>query len=153
MNNKVLPKSNEKGAKEVREERITKVFNLRMQGYSLREIGRLHGVSHVTIFNDIKARLNELHDQNLELAAQYRDMQIARMETVMAKLMPLIMGIEDDLDYKPDMVAIDKYIKIESDLAKLIGTRAPVRQEHEVTMPEPISYELALEDDDHDKEN
>lgn len=65
-------------------ERRLKAWRLRLQGKSMREIAEALGVGLAQVHRDIHAHDEELREREVEHAEQYRQIQLERLESVVA---------------------------------------------------------------------
>lgn len=68
-------------------EREEQMWQLRLQGYSLREIAETVGVSHATVRVKLEKRINEMITP---LAEEYRKLQDARLDAMLKALWPKV---------------------------------------------------------------
>lgn len=143
-------------------EQQVQAYTLSLRGHSLREIGRLMGVSHETARKLISL---EADARVLPLADQLRKQQLDRLnEMRMAALAVLerehvhisegrVVRDKDPetgevlgaiVDDGPVLAAIDRLVKIEDRMAKLLGLDAPVQQEIAATVEHKPSEVLDL---------
>src|SRR5690242_9065056 len=87
------------GMREEAADRRVKAFALRRAGASYRAIGLELGVSGKTAYEDVKAVLTELAAQSLESAAEYRALELERLDAlaleaarILAASHPLVSG-------------------------------------------------------------
>lgn len=101
------------GTHEVIAERRVKAFELRKAGASYRQIGRKLGVSGKTAHEDVHAVLAELAAQSLESAAEYRALELERLD--MAQL-----ALYQHLDSgDPQIVAA--WVRVSESRRRLLG--------------------------------
>jgi orotate phosphoribosyltransferase-like protein len=112
--------ANPGSAEQIAERRI-KAFELRKKGINYREIAKQLKVSPATIVLDIKAVMKELVKDQQKEAAEYKNLELDRLETLQAGIW--------DFAINGDAVAIDKVIKIMERRAKLLGLDAPAKTE------------------------
>ena len=103
------------------EERRYKALELRKSGASFRAIGSQLNISHVQAREDIHRALRDLADKQMELAAEYRQLELERLD----RLMLAVWGNAT----KGDVGSINAALKISDRRAKLLGLDAPVKQE------------------------
>jgi orotate phosphoribosyltransferase-like protein len=102
-------------------ERRIKAFELRKKGNNYREIAKVLGVSAPTILADVRAVLKELSKEQQKEAADYKALELDRLETLQVKMW--------ELAVKGDQGAVDRVLRIQERRAKLLGLDAPVKTE------------------------
>jgi hypothetical protein len=128
------------------EKQVT-AYNYRLRGHSLREIGKLMGVSHETARKLVSL---EADARVLPLADELRKQQLDRLNDMRLKAMAVLerehvhiaegrvvrdkdpeTGEFSDpiVDDGPVLAAIDRLVKIEDRMSKLLGLDAPVQSE------------------------
>ncbi|WP_336156657.1 helix-turn-helix domain-containing protein [Amycolatopsis sp. VC5-11] len=130
-------------------ERRAEAYRLKLRGYSDRAAGEKLGVSHTTIQNWTKQEADEVV---LPLAAEYRKVQLERLGEMRQAALAVLeryhvtvsngrvveldgVPVEDDA---PQLAAIDRLLRIEERIAKLLGLDAPTRAEVEARVePKP----------------
>ncbi|MEV4604818.1 helix-turn-helix domain-containing protein [Amycolatopsis sp. NPDC049253] len=134
-------------------ERRAEAYRLKLRGLSDRAIGAQLGVSHTTVQNWTKQEADELV---LPLAAELRKVQLERLGEMRQSALDVLerfhytvshgkvikdetgLPLEDDA---PRLQAIDRLLRIEERIAKLMGLDAPTRAEVEARV-EPKPAEL-----------
>jgi lambda repressor-like predicted transcriptional regulator len=112
------------------EDRRAKVWELRKAGYSLRAIANELGVSHETIRQDMAQTMAQVHALNLAGATEYREIELARLDDIIARLYPLVFPPKHPITKiipPPDLAAVDRYYKAVDMRAKLLGLYAPAQ--------------------------
>jgi transposase len=105
------------------EERRGRVYELRLEGKSYREIASELGISHQTAHSDAMAVMDRLKAETIETAERVREIELARLDKAQKAIWP---------DVKQgDQGAIDTFLKIQARRAKLMGLDAP--EKHDVT--------------------
>lgn len=107
------------------EEKRHQAWLLRVSGKSFREIGATLGVSVRTAFEYIKHELSRMRADTSELAEDHVNLQLARLDRAMARLMPII----EEGDVELALEAIDRLDKIERRKSQLLGLDAPSKTE------------------------
>lgn len=109
-----------KGAeKEQTEIRKLKSFQLRLEGKSYREIGRLQDISEAQAHRDVAQVLQSTIDNNKEDIEQLRQIELERLDNYI-----------DSLDWKKNMgdfKTVEILLKIQDRRAKLLGLDAPTK--------------------------
>lgn len=77
----------------IAEERRHRVLQLKLAGLSLQAIAGQTGVGKTQVFNDLKRRLSELAQSDQEGANEMRSLQLARYESMLAPLWPLVIQL------------------------------------------------------------
>jgi hypothetical protein len=98
-----------------------KAVQLRREGRSCAEIGKQLGCSQSTAWEAINRWLVAKRADIKEAADDVREMELARMDEMMAGIYPTAL--------QGDMQAIDRVLRIMERRAKLLGIDAPTRQE------------------------
>ena len=119
----IRPSKKQANTKEV-EDRRAKVWELRKAGYSLRRIAEQLGVSHETIRTDMTETMAQVKELNLAGATEYRELELARLDEITARLYPLVFPPNGLV---PDLAAVDRYYKAVDMRAKLLGLYAPTQ--------------------------
>lgn len=135
-----------------RAEEQVKAYNLRLRGHSLREIGRLMSISHEKarqlISLEADARVlplaDELRKQQLD---RLNEMRMAALKVLEREHVHISEGrvVRDKdpetgdytdpiVDDAPVLAAIDRLVKIEDRMSKLLGLDAPVQSEVTATV-------------------
>lgn len=107
-------------AQEIAERRV-KAFNLRKAGATYRDIAKQLEVTHATIVQDIKAVMKELQKTQLEEAADYRSLELERLDAMQVQLWPQA--------NKGNHGAVDRVLRIMERRAKLLGLDAPAKSQ------------------------
>ncbi|MEU0467289.1 hypothetical protein ABZ215_25080 [Amycolatopsis sp. NPDC006131] len=133
-----------------RAEEQVQAYNLRLRGLSLREIGRQMGCSHekvrqlIALEADARVlpladelrkqqldRLNEMRLRALEVLErehyQFFEGRVVRMKNGDGEPVPVV-------DDSPVLSAIDRLLKVEDRMSKLLGLDAPVQSEVTATV-------------------
>lgn len=105
------------------EERRLKCWDLRVSGWTLRQIAKELGLSAATVHKHIDHVLERTKADCDERAEQHRLMSLQRLDKAIAVLMR---RIEDDDDA---LEAMDRLDKLERRRASLLGLDAPAKQE------------------------
>lgn len=102
-------------------------WRLRLQGYSIPEIGDQLGVTRQRAWQLLDAENKAVQDETHQAAADYRALQVARHESRLRELQTIV----DASKTLPGerISAIDKMRAIEAELSKLTGAYAPVKSE------------------------
>jgi DNA-binding CsgD family transcriptional regulator len=103
------------------EERKLQALDLRKSGASFRVIGQQLSISHETARTYVHEALRDLADKQMELAAEYRQLELERLD----RLMLAVWGNAT----KGDVGSINAALKISDRRAKLLGLDAPTKQE------------------------
>ena len=114
----------------LRHDRIRAAIRLRLEGYTLEQIGDNLGVSTATICKDIKEAVDSIREQEKQLASQVLDMEIYRLNLLQVALHKTIftgeISEQEPLD-DHQLKAIDKMLKVMERRAKLLGLDAPTK--------------------------
>lgn len=106
-------------------EKQVEAYNLRLRGHSLRDIGKLMGVSHTAVANWIKA---ECEERVLPLADEVRKQEIDRFDNWLLKL-------AEQIDEGKQVARnIEVAVKVSERRARLLGADAPLQQEVTATV-------------------
>lgn len=118
-------------------ERRHQALELRKQGQSYRAIAAALTVSVATAHADIQQALGELAELEHESAAEYRTMELERLDTlaveawrVLSVTHPLVSGgkvLNGYADDGPKLGAIDRLLRISESRRKLLGLDAPTK--------------------------
>lgn len=138
------------------EERRKQAYKLRIDGLSYRQIAEELGVSVGTAYSDIIALFERTKEQSDEMVQADRQVQVARLEAAVAEVMPMIRAdvsldaLAEDLDLeklaefaslkKLKLEAVDRLVKLDARIAKLLGLEAPVKKE--ISGPEGAPIEV-----------
>lgn len=107
------------GAREARRERAAKSLELRINGYSYRQIARALSISERTAYLDVQEELAALDALVSKRAERLRDLELARLDKILRSLWdPIKAG-----DAKAAMAAI----KALERRARLLGLDAPTK--------------------------
>lgn len=106
-------------------EKQVEAYNLRLRGHSLRDIGKLMGVSHTAVANWIKA---ECEERVLPLADEVRKQEIDRFDQWLLRL-------AEQIDEGKQVARnIEVAVKVSERRAKLLGADSPVVTELNATV-------------------
>lgn len=108
------------------EEETAKVWDLRKAGKSYREIGKALGISRMTVCTRLNKAYRELKELNLKAAEDHRDMELARLDRVVAALEVKLA--------RNDVNAAQAMVRVVERRAKLLGLDAPTKTESEHTV-------------------
>lgn len=114
-----------------REERAARAFDMRVQGMSESEIGRLLGVHRSTISRDIDRHLERLIPPKVEA---YRKLYDARYEALLNAL--------SSKASKGDVDSVNASARLLAQLSKLHGVDSPVKSEKTVSIVTPADIEI-----------
>lgn len=107
-------------------ERDAKIWELRLQGHSLRAIGAAVGLSHPSVLAILEKGYAELIYPQVEEA---RAIELERLDELLVKLRP---GIDSG-----DVQSIGAAVKIGDRRAKLLGLDAPTKVQAEIEQVPP----------------
>lgn len=100
-----------------RQEKKLKALEYRLMHFSSRSIAEKLGVSHQTVMNYLNESMDELRRQETHKAADYRMMELQRLERASAAIMkPVLEG---------EISAVDEYRKLSESRRKLLGLDSP----------------------------
>lgn len=156
----VRKKEAHKGAKERREERARKSFEMRCNGRTIREIASVLGVAPSTVHEDLEMIRGQLRAESLDLAEQEREISLQQVDAAISKLMPHItdgelieietvkMGKHGPVtitveEYQARIKAAETLVKLIDRKSKLLGLDAPQKVEQNVRDATPPDQELA----------
>ena len=115
-----MPKTNNTSGKKLTiAQRQLKATQLRKEGFSYREIAERLGISHVQAYNDVKAVLDELRHESMEVARELRDLVTERNNS-------LITVYYNDA-MQGDIKAAEQVRRIHDQLIRLHGADEPAR--------------------------
>lgn len=120
-------------------------LDLRKQGGSYREIaaaireaaaqGDLPGATpdynESAAYGDVQAELRRLREQNQELAEDVRDLEVQRLDALLAVAWPKAMN--------GDLFAFDRVLKVSESRRRLFGLDAPIKHQE---VQDPIDWTL-----------
>lgn len=112
-------------------ERRDQVIQLRRAGLSIRDIAARVNADPKTVHADIKTMLADAIRENVDNADQLRALEIERLDRVMLGLSPLVFPSKGGAT--PDLKAVDRYLRISEQRARLLGLYAPVKQDVQVS--------------------
>lgn len=107
-------------------ERRLMAVELRKQGLSYPQIARDMGVTAREAYQLVSSALRDLRNQCRESVAELRDIETARLDAMLHRLLPLA-GATADSEV-PIFDAIDRVLKIMERKAKLHGLDAPQKK-------------------------
>ena len=109
-------------------ERRLKAFELRKAGLSYKQIGDALGVSESMACKDVHKILRDLAEKTEGHAREYRQLELERVDALMAPLWPRARGrrvTNPDTgvveDIPPDLKAMDRLMRLMERRAKLLG--------------------------------
>lgn len=118
----------------VKAQQAAQAFQLKIDGYSDRQIADELGVSTATA----NRRVHEHADSIVvPLAEQWRKLEVERLQMVINRL-----SVKVDCP-DPDLPTLDRYLKAVDLLAKYTGAQQPVRTEVTLTVQDQEDVELA----------
>jgi len=100
-------------------ERRRRVMELRIAGWTYDKIGKAFDVTPMTICNDVHAELARAERERGANVAEYRRIQMERIDRAIAKIWPSVAQGEYE--------AVDRLVKLMEREAKLLGLDAPAR--------------------------
>jgi DNA-binding CsgD family transcriptional regulator len=141
------------------EERRSKVWQLRIKGMSVREIGRQLGINKSTVFNDLEAVRVEVADETKDAALRYRELELGRLDDLYAIAVDRVQKIQERLDRATDdenkdglnnslSALVNSLRGLSERRAKLLGLDGPVEFKGSVDgelSPEAIRLAIARE--------
>lgn len=99
-------------------------LQLKQDGWTYRAIGEKLSVDHTQAWHDVKNAVAELNKLTLETAEDYRAVELARLDMLTKGLEPMArVG---------NPMAVNAYIKVMEQRAKLLGLYAPVKSEYSI---------------------
>lgn len=111
-------------------------LQLKQDGWSYRAIGEKLGVDHTTAYKDVKNAVNELNNLKLDSAEDYREIELARLDMLTKGLEPMArVG---------NPMAVNAYIKVMEQRAKLLGLYAPTKSEYSIKDLDKLSDDELL---------
>ena len=127
------------------EQNRTRALRMRLEGHTTRQIGAALGVDHSTAADYINQALTRERGEQSAEAAMLREIEHARLEMLLQRLMPLAMRLDVVVkttkgirrgpvtitveDFQAGIKACDTIIKISARIAALYGLDAPRRSE------------------------
>jgi len=115
-----------KAPEDAAEERRNEAWQLRVRGYTERDIAKQIGVSKSTVHKYLTTVVESLRENSVELAEKHRNASIARLDDAIKRLAPLIEGDDDD----KALAAMDRLERLERRRATLLGLDAPEKHDH-----------------------
>ncbi len=115
--------------KEKREEVRKRIYQLRLDGFSITQIADKLGYAEKTVYGAINKRINEIRDESAETVKEIRQMEIDRIDKMTLVSMKTISETSQDTDGKSQMMrdrAVNTMIKIMTRRAALFGLDATV---------------------------
>ena len=106
-------------------------LKLRLQGYTYREIGEKQGTSHMAAYGEVLSALEAVKRETHENAEKLRDLEVHRMDAILAELWPR----------KADPRTADTILRLMDRRAKLMGLDAAQQSEMKVTGLEGLTDE------------
>jgi len=136
------------GATEKAAERRIKALELRKAALSYQQIGDHLNISSTQAWKDVQAALKELAKVEQGKAAEYRQLELERLDSLIAPLMVRARGrqIKDPEtgqveDIKPDYDAFDRVIRLLERRSKLLGIEPqPAQAEQDNTVHILVEY-------------
>lgn len=111
-------------------------LQLKQDGWSYRAIGEKLGVDYTTAYKDVKNAVNELNNLKLDSAEDYRALELARLDMLTKGLEPMArVG---------NPMAVNAYIKVMEQRAKLLGLYAPTKSEYSIKDLDKLSDDELL---------
>ena len=117
-----------KGQSEKAAQRRIQSLQLRTAGFSYRQIGAQLGVSEAQAHRDVHRELGKLAEKTEGHAREYRQLELERVDALMAPLWPRARGrrvTNPDTgvveDIPPDLKAMDRLMRLMERRAKLLG--------------------------------
>jgi cell fate regulator YaaT (PSP1 superfamily) len=100
-----------------REVRRAEAIDLRVQGFSYREIGKRLNVSAQTAYNDVQAELSEVREEAAENAKQNLRLDLQRIDIAIQLAIKKVQ--------EGELAAIDRLVKLTDQRAKLLRLYEP----------------------------
>ncbi len=104
-------------------ERRAKALELRKHGMPYRAIGAQLGISEAQAHNDVQRALQALAALELDSAAEYRTMELERLDTLTVASARVLSAAGDGMR----LAAIDRLLRISESRRKLLGLDAPAK--------------------------
>lgn len=113
--------------------RQNKAIDLRVKGYTVREIAAELGISKSQAFTDVQAVLGELAAETMEAAEQERNVAMEQISQGIRAVLPFVL--------EGDPKAIQAFAKLDERRAKYMGNESAAK--HEVSGPQgaPITVD------------
>lgn len=121
-------------------ERRLKVLDLRKQHFSLRDIAKAINTSHQTVKNDLDKALKELCEAEHHKAAEYRMIELQRLERVSHHVLSQALAVGTDGKIAVNLQAVEEYRRLSESRRKLLGLDAPVQHEVGFRNPEELDF-------------
>jgi DNA-binding CsgD family transcriptional regulator len=112
-----------RGQVEAKSERAVKALDLRIKGYTYRQIAKALGCGEKTAYYDVQNALGTLDGVKKEVAEQLREIEVARLDALLKAL--------DKKIRTGSVPAIFAAVKVADRRSKLLGLDSPTR--HELT--------------------
>ena len=109
-----------------------KAIEYRQAKVSYRAIAKKLGISSSAVFTHVKAAMEEVKKKYTEKATHIVIMEMANLDLAEASLHNKIVD--------GDTAAIAALLRIQERRSKLIGLDAPIKQQIEMELPEPIRF-------------
>lgn len=127
------------GKKEAAAERRVQALELRKAGLGYHQIGEHLKVSHTQAWKDVQAALKELSKVEQGKAAEYRQLELERLDSLLAPLLIRARGrqVKDPVsgaviqDTPPDYEAFDRVLRLLERRSKLLGIEPQPTQAEE----------------------
>ncbi len=115
-------------------ENRAKAWEFRKMGASYEAIGKKLGVSHEAVRRYIQQSLDRLKADELKDAAEWRRLELARLDDLLIALPPRAL--------RGELAVVDRVLRIQERRARLLGLDAPSK----VALTDPSGEKAALSD-------
>lgn len=110
-------------------QRTAQAVQMRLRGKSYSEIGAVLGITKQAAHQLVTAAFEEMRTQTAEDTEQLRQIELARLEELHDRFMPLTQAAEDPVLIDAAKKAADIVLKAAERRAKLLGLDAPTKSE------------------------
>ena len=116
--------------KRARDQRRVEALDMKLRGFSFRQIAKVHGVAPSTSANDVKTILEESKEYAVKGMANMREFARQRYESLIMALQPGLLA--DDMEIRAKVV--HAIVHVQRSIDKLLGLNAPTHSKVDVNV-------------------
>ena len=104
-------------------ERRAEIWRMRMTGVTYEQIGKALGITRQAVHAHIQATLEQLNEERLDNAQQYRDAELARLDDQVRMVYSSLPSSKEGrwIENEHLLKAVDRLLKISERRARLLG--------------------------------
>lgn len=105
------------------QDRRSEIWRMRMTGATYEQIGKAFGITRQAVHKHIRLTLEQLNEERLENAQQYRDAELARLDDALRIVYSSLPSSKDGrwIENEHLLKAVDRIVKISERRSRLLG--------------------------------